>query len=117
MKNVNNILDKLIEKLNEEKDLLIKTIEDASYTENLLAVIEEKRDLLAKLSQFKKEDLEKYKDKLITIESLSKRNMTIAVSNVQFIEEIFSTLFDETKKYDQSGTVSQEQKGLFNKKI
>ena len=117
MKNVNNLLEELIEKLKKEKELLIKTIEDSKYVDDLINVIEEKRILLSQLSRYNKEELEVYKDKLYEIESLGKTNLTLAANNIQFIEEIFSALFEEPQKYDQSGNISQEHKGLFNKKI
>ncbi|ACO04627.1 MAG TPA: hypothetical protein DEP48_05780 [Persephonella sp.] len=117
MENVNNLLDKLIGKLKEEKDLLIKSIQDARYVEELVKVIEEKRDILSQLSKYNREDFKGFEDKLREIETLGRSNLTLAANNAQFIDEIFSVLFEEPQKYDQSGNISQEQKGLFNKKI
>ncbi|WP_457621886.1 hypothetical protein [Persephonella sp.] len=117
MENVNNLLDRLIGKLKEEKNLLIKSIQDAKYVDELVKVIEEKREILSKLSKFSKEDFEGYEDKLKEIEMLGRSNLTLAANNAQFIDEIFSAIFEEPQKYDQSGNISQQQKGLFNKKI
>ncbi len=117
MKKVNKLLDRLIDKLKEEKELLVKSIKDSKYIEELMDTVEEKREILSELSKYKKEDFKGFEDKLKEIESLGRSNLTLAANNIQFIEEIFSALFEEPQKYDQTGNVSQEQKGLFNKKI
>jgi len=116
-KDVQELLDRLINKLEEEKNFIILSLKDAQYIEKLNQVVEEKREILSKLSGFEAKDFEGFKDKLNQIKTLSQINLNLAANNAQFIEEIFSSIFDEPKKYDQSGTVHQHQKGLFNKKI
>ena len=115
--NVNKLLEDLIRKLKEEKELLITTIKDSKQVEELNRVIEEKRQILSDLSKYNTEDFKDLEEKLDQIKSLSQINLTLAAGNAQFIEEIFSTIFDEPQKYDQKGTVKQSQKGFFNKKI
>ncbi len=116
-KKVNKLLDDLIRKLEEEKELLITTIKDSKQVEKLNTVIEEKRQILSDLSKYNAKNFEGFEEKLNQIKSLSQINLTLAAGNAQFIEEIFSTIFDEPQKYDQKGTVKQPQKGFFNKKI
>ncbi|WP_029521058.1 hypothetical protein [Persephonella sp. IF05-L8] len=118
MKKVENLLDRLIDKLKEEKNLLIESITDSSVSEKLMKVIEEKREILSELSQFSVEDLEQFQDKVETIQSMSRLNLNIAANNAQFIEELFDIIFDEPQKYDQSGSITgKQQKGFINKKI
>jgi len=111
------LLVKLKNRLKREKELLILTVKDTSYSEELLNVVEEKRKLLSKLASFNKEDFEGLEDLLVEVKQLSDINLNLAATNAQFVEEIFSAIFEEPQKYDQSGTVKQSQKGLFNKKI
>jgi len=94
--NVSKLLDDLIKKLEEEKDLLITTIKDSKQVEKLNLVIEEKREILSDLSKYSAEDFKGLEDKLNQIKNLSQINLTLAAGNAQFIEEIFSTIFDET---------------------
>ncbi|WP_457634798.1 hypothetical protein [Persephonella sp.] len=114
---VSKLLDDLIKKLEEEKELLITTVKDSKQVEKLNRIIEEKRQILSDLSKHTAEDFKGLEEKLDQIKNLSQINLTIAAGNAQFIEEIFSAIFDEPQKYDQSGTVKQSQKGFFNKKI
>ncbi len=118
MESVLDLLNFLEYKLEEERDLLIKSISDTKYAVQLELVVKEKQDLIYKLSMFKKEDLEPYREKLDNIKRLSNRNMEIALGNAKFIEEIFDSIFVESpQQYNQSGTVQSEKKGLINKKI
>ncbi|WP_029521985.1 hypothetical protein [Persephonella sp. KM09-Lau-8] len=118
MEKIGNLLDQLIEKLEEEKNLLIESIKDSSVSEKLMKVVEEKRGILSELSQFSAEELEPFQDKLETIQSMSKINLNIAANNAQFIEELFNMIFDEPQKYDQTGSIKgKQQKGFINKKI
>ncbi len=115
---VEKTLNELIRKLEEEKNLIIRAIETKEHIEKLTKVIEEKQKLLEELKSLSPEEIKKYKNKLEEIKKLSKVNMSLAVDNLQFIEEVFSVVFkDETQKYDQSGSIKQEQRNLFNKKI
>ncbi len=117
MENLDVLLDKLIELLKEEKQLLVTSIKDGTLAERLMTVIDNKKEILFKISQFSQEDLEKFEEKLLQIKQLSDINLNLAANNLQFIDELFSAIFEEPQKYDQSGAVKQNQKGLFNKKI
>jgi len=117
MTTVKNLLGQLRDKLLEEKEILISTVRDYEESEKLLKVVEEKRKILSQLAQFNKSDFEGLEEELWEIKQLGEANLNLAITNAQFIEEIFSAIFEEPQKYDQSGTVKQEQKGLFQKKI
>ncbi len=117
MENLEKLLDKLIACLEEEKELLINSLKDSKLSEKLMEIVDTKREILLKISQLSREDLEKHQEKLKEIKRLSDINLNLAVNNIQFIDEIFSAIFEEPQKYDQSGAVKQNQKGLFNKKI
>lgn len=116
-KKINRLLNELIKKLEEEKELIITTIKDTEQVERLNSVIEDKRKILSELAKYNVEDFKGFEEQLNQIKSLSQINLTLAVGNAQFIEDIFSSIFDEPQKYDQKGTVKQSQKGFFNKKI
>ncbi|MBK3332498.1 hypothetical protein GWK41_05405 [Persephonella atlantica] len=117
MENLESLVEQLIEKLKEEKECLIFSIKDSSYCDKLVEVVEEKRKLLSKISRYNKKDFEGLEEKLQEIKRLSDINLNLAVNNAQFIDELFGAIFEEPQKYDQSGAVKQNQKGLFNKKI
>ena len=117
MARIEKLLDTLINLLEKEKELIILSVKNPELSSELEKTIEEKRNVLSKLANFSPEDFKGSEEKLLKIKDLSNINLHIAVSNAQFIEEIFSAIFDEPQKYDQSGTVKQSQKGLFNKKI
>ncbi len=112
------IFNSLLKKLEEEKNLIIRAIEAQEHIEKLIKVIEEKQKLLEQLKSLKPEEVEKYRGKIEEVKKLSKINMSLALDNLQFIEEIFSVIFkNETTKYNQTGYIQQEQKSLFNRKI
>ncbi|NPA54346.1 MAG: DUF1682 domain-containing protein [Aquificae bacterium] len=112
------ILNKLIKKLEEERSLIVRAIETQEHIEKLTKVINEKQKLLELIKSLNPEELKKYKEKLEMIQKLSKVNMSLALDNLQFIEEVFSIVFNnETRKYDQSGSITQDSKNFFNKKI
>ena len=103
------------ESLEKEYKLLLKM----DNPEDLFKIVEEKKKIIAELSQYKKEDFEEYIDLLKEIEFLNKRNLTLANNNMSFIDELFSSIFEEdVEKYNPYGQISQGQKsGIFNKKI
>ncbi len=111
-------LERLIKTLEEEKNLIIRAIEAQNYIDNLMKVIEEKQKLLEELKNIPADELKNHKDKLEEIKKLSKINMSLALDNLQFIEEVFSVIFKEdTKQYNQTGYIQHNQKSFFNKKI
>ncbi len=118
MKVVESLLDRFIELLKEEKGLLIKTLSDSKYSEELARVSEEKKVILSKTSTLERSDLEPYKEKFQQIQQLSNTNMQLAHSNILFIEDLFESIFeDSAKQYNNKGTVATKKEGLFNKKI
>ncbi|WP_200763839.1 hypothetical protein [Nitrosophilus alvini] len=119
MKNLESILDKLIELLELENRYLIKTVSDSTLSEELLKTVEEKQKLLSELAAFEKNEIEPYMEKIEKIDELSKRNMSLAQSNLNYIEELFESIFEEnsTKQYTKEGEIHSKKEGLFNKKI
>ncbi|EDP72965.1 hypothetical protein [Hydrogenivirga sp. 128-5-R1-1] len=103
------------ESLEKEYKLLLKL----DNPQELLNIIEEKKKLISELSMYEKKDFENYIDLLKEIEFLNKRNLNLANNNMLFIDEIFSSIFEENvEKYNPYGQISQGQKsGIFNKKI
>lgn len=111
-------LERLVGLLEEEKQLLGKTLADASYTEALETVTKQKGILLEHLASVKPEQLQPHASIVKQIRELGDINMQIAQSNMLFIEELFSSIFkDTTSQYDENGTVTSKKEGLINKKI
>jgi len=111
------ILKALINKLEEEKEYLIKTLTDKSYIDKLINVVEEKRELILKLSQYEVEDLKKYPELVNKLRELSEYNMQLAMNNIQFIEGLFESIFETEKTYTKDGNVEVKKDSLFNKKV
>ncbi|RMA97511.1 hypothetical protein [Hydrogenothermus marinus] len=109
------LLESLKNKLEEEKEQLLKL----DNPNDLIKVIEEKKEILVKLSKFNKEDFSKYEDIIIEIDKLSKENLSLAMNNMSLIDELFSAIFEESvEKYNPYGEVSKKgSSGIFNKKI
>ncbi|NPA52373.1 MAG: hypothetical protein GXO22_05720 [Aquificae bacterium] len=115
---VETLIDKLIKKLEEEKEALLYTLKDKTYSEKLLGIVEEKKELISKLSTYSKEDFVGLEDRLEKVKHLSQENMIFAMNNIQFIEDIFEAVFkQEIKTYSSKGDISKESKSLINKKI
>ena len=113
---VEKLLLELKNKLEEEKKELLK-LDDP---ERLLKIIDEKKEVLAKLAEFDKEDFKNYIDLIEEIERLSKRNLSLALNNMNLIDEIFEAIFEQetVKQYSPYGEqVSQPKSGILNKKI
>lgn len=118
MKPIAPLLDLLIQKLRQEKELIIKSAANSASSQQLLDVVEEKKELLLQLGTFERGDFEGYQEKLDLIKRLSEENMQLAAGGLGFIEELFETLFgDSTPHYNEYGTVSSKKEGLFTKKI
>ena len=113
------LLDELIDKLNEEKDLLVLSLKDRKKSEALLKVVEEKKQIIERLSKFSEEEISKFEDKVIQIKKISEENLALALNGIQFIEEIFDAIFEgeEIKTYSSKGDFPKESKGFINKKI
>ncbi len=113
---IEELLYKLKNKLEEEKEELLKL----DNPDRLLKVIDEKKEILRQLSEFDKEDFKDYIEIIEEIEKLSKRNLSLALNNMNMIDEIFSTIFEEetVKQYSPYGEQkSQPKSGILNKKI
>lgn len=114
------LLDKLIELLEEEKNLIINAINSSEATEKLNKLIEEKKEILLKISQLDEKSIninEKIKEKVEKIKLLLKTNEMLALSNLNFIEEIFESVFSSHSTYGSEGEVKKIQGNIINKKI
>ncbi len=119
MDNIHKLLNDLIEELKKEQKLLVITIKDPKYSQELLDTVERKKQILERLSKEEISNPEKYKELLEEIKTLSEENFQIGYGNIRFIEDLFDSIFVESpKQYTSNGTtISSEKKGLFNKKI
>jgi len=116
---VKNLLDKLIDLLEKENFLLIKTINDIKYSQDLIKILEEKQKTLFEISRLNEKDLLPFKEDLEKIKNLTDKNLKLAQNNLEFIEEVFEAIFEEEspKQYTKSGEIQTKKEGLFNKKI
>ena len=119
MDNILTLLNNLVEELEKEQKLLVITMKDWKYSQELLETVERKKQILDNLSKEEIKDITPYKELLEKIKTLSEENFQIGYGNIRFIEELFDSIFVESpKQYTSNGTtVSTEKKGLFNKKI
>ena len=114
--NIKELLLELKNKLEEEKEELLKL----DNPQRLFKVIEEKKDILKKISEYEKENFKEHIDLIEEIEKLSKRNLSLALNNMNIMDEIFSAIFGEetVKQYSPYGEqISQPKSGILNKKI
>ena len=116
---IQNILNNIIRLLEEEKKLLIVSLKESKFSEDLKDIISKKQENLAKLSSFEEKDILSFKEELKKIKLLNQENMNLAENNLKFIEGIFEAIFEkeETKQYTQNGEIKSKKEGLFNKKV
>ncbi len=114
------LLDKLIELLEKEKNLIVNAINSSETTEELNKLLEEKKEVLLKMSQLDEKSInidENIKEKIEKVKLLSKTNEILALSNLNFIEEIFESVFSSHSTYGSEGEVKKIQGNIINKKI
>jgi Mg2+ and Co2+ transporter CorA len=101
--------------LEKEYNILVKL----ENPEELINISSEKQRILSEIAKHSKEEFEDFKELLQELDFLNKRNLTLINNNISFIDELFSSLFEENvEKYNPYGEISQgNKKGLFNKKI
>ncbi|WP_281951134.1 hypothetical protein [Nitrosophilus kaiyonis] len=116
---IQNILDNIINLLEEEKKLLIISLKDSKFSEDLKNIISKKQENLSKLASFEEKDILNFEKELKKIKMLNKENMNLAENNLKFIEDVFEAIFEkeETKQYTQNGEIKSKKEGLFNKKV
>ncbi len=117
---MDKLLDTLIELLEKEKNLIIKAINSTESTDELNKLIEEKKDILLKISQLDEKNInidETIKEKIEKIRLLSKTNEVLALSNLNFVEEIFESVFSSFSTYGNEGEIKKIEGNIINKKI
>ena len=116
--NIDGLLQKLIELLEEERRILILSAKE-DHSKKLFEIIEKKQEILDALSYVEEQELKNFKNELQKISELNKRNLELTENNMKFIEHLFEAIFEDekVKKYSPDGTIKNKKEGLFNKKI
>ncbi len=119
MKNLQELLERFITLLDEERRLLIKSIEDKEASKALLELTDKKDKILKEIFTYDKEELKKYGDYIQKIDELTQRNRALAMNNIEFLNEIFDAIFSHTSpaQYTKEGDIKSKKEGLFNKKV
>ena len=118
MKNIEKILEEFIKLLEDENRLLIESINKKSASDKLLEVVEKKEKTLSTILSFDKKDVAPYRELLKKIDELTQRNKILANSNIEFINELFESIFeDSTKQYTKDGNLASNSKTILNKKV
>ncbi|BAF69760.1 hypothetical protein [Nitratiruptor sp. SB155-2] len=116
-KEIQTILQEIIQLLEQEKELLIVSIKNHEVSNQLEEIIEQKKSVLSKLSLYEEEDIFRYKKELEKIKLLNERNIELAKNNLNFIDSVFEAIFsDEAKQYTPNGELTTQKEGLVNKK-
>ena len=113
------LLQELIWLLEEENRYLIESITNKELSEKLLNIVEKKEELLKEIFALSKEDVKPFKEKLQKIDELSERNSTLAINNIEFINDIFDAIYSKNlpPKYTKEGKISSKPKeGMFKTK-
>ncbi|BCD61887.1 hypothetical protein NitYY0826_C0750 [Nitratiruptor sp. YY08-26] len=117
--NVQELLKDFIELLKEENELLINSVKDKDVSSKLMKVVEQKEKLLHDILALEKEDVEQFTQELRLIDEWTERNRSLAVNNIEFINDIFDAIYaaNAPTKYTKDGNISTSKEGFFNKKV
>ncbi len=112
------LLQEFIELLEQENRSLIESIKEKEISQQLLDIVEKKEKLLQKILSLHKEDVEPFKDKLRQIDEWSERNRSLAINNIEFVNDILDAIYskDLPQKYTKEGKISTTKEGFFRKK-
>lgn len=116
MKQLDEVLSRLEQILDEEKQLAINAINDTQTAVRLFEIAVEKQQVLSELAQFSREEALERRDRIEEIYRMMKLNQEIILSNLKFIDELFEAIFDTTKTYSAEGKVKSPSEGFINKK-
>ncbi len=113
------LLDRFLDLLKEENALLIQSVKDKNAAKKLEEVVAKKEEVLRQILALEREDIEPFADELQEIDAWTERNKTLAVNNIEFINEIFDAIYAQNSptQYTKDGTISTKKKGFFNKKV
>lgn len=112
------LLQKFIHLLQEENKYLIESIKNKEISKQLLDTVRKKEKLLNEIVSLKKEDVEPYENELRQIDEWTQRNKSLAINNIEFVNEIFDAIYSQKvpTKYTKDGKISTTKEGFFNKK-
>lgn len=116
MKQLDEVLNRLEQILNEEKHLAINAINDTQTAVRLFEIAAEKQQVLSELAEFTREEALERKDRIEEVHRMIKLNQEIILSNLKFIDELFEAIFGTTKTYSAEGKVKSPSDGFINKK-
>jgi flagellar biosynthesis/type III secretory pathway chaperone len=105
------LLKSLIEIMKEEKKHLLKFPWDEP--EAYVKIQEKKRELLLKVSQLERKELEGKEELLKEIKTLNEEIKRLLINNLEFIEEVLSALYSTDATY---GT-KEKTKSLFGRSV
>ncbi len=114
---IQQLLQQFLELLEKERTLLIESAKDYELAKALDNIRDKKIDLLQQLDQYELKDFKEHQELLEKIEEASDNNAKLALNNMIFIEKMFEAIFEEEKKYDKSGSISNQSKNIINKKV
>ncbi len=117
--NPKELLDRFLELLQEENRLLIQSIKEKKAAADLEEVVRQKEDILRQILALEKEDIEPFSEELAQIDAWTERNRTLAVNNIEFINEIFDAIYAQNAptQYTKDGMITKKKEGFFNKKV
>ena len=112
------LLQNLIQLLMEENKYLIESIKNKKVSEQLLDVVKKKEKLIYEILLLDKKAVEPFEEELRQIDEWTQRNKSLAINNIEFINEIFDAIYSQNvpPKYTKDGKISTVKEGLFNKK-
>lgn len=113
------LLQRLIDLLEKEKELLIQAIADSKKSQELYDNVQKKEELLHKIMQLPKQEVAPHKELLAKIDEISRYNQTLAQNNISFLQELFDaiTANNEPSKYTSEGSIQRPKKRFFTKKV
>jgi len=117
--NTQELLKRFIELLESENRLLIQSVKDRGASDKLMEIVAQKEELLRQILSLEKEDVESYQEELRQIDEWTERNRSLAVNNIEFINEIFDAIYTSNAptKYTKDGNITTSKEGFFKKKV
>jgi len=119
MERKREVLNRFLELLKEENRYLIQSIRDKEASAKLLEVVKRKEELLQEILSWEREEVTPFFNELKEIDEWTQRNYSLAINNIEFINEIFDAIYhkDTPAQYTKDGSLSSKKEGLFNKKV
>ncbi|SMC09316.1 hypothetical protein [Nitratiruptor tergarcus] len=117
--NAQELLNQFIEELKKENKLLIESVKEKDASSRLMEIVQRKEEILRQILSLEKEEVEPYQEELQLIDELTERNKSLAVNNIEFINDIFDAIYaaNSPTKYTKDGNITTSKEGFFNKKV